>query len=44
MKRQNSLDASMMLSGLHYGEHSMNAERVLEERDEILAGCATSSS
>lgn len=40
MKRQNKLNASLMLRGLHYGEHKMNRDRVVEELDEILSGCA----
>lgn len=40
MKRQNNLDPSLMLCGLHYGEHKMNPDRVVEDLDEILKGCA----
>ena len=40
MKRQNKLDPSLMLCGLHYGEHTMNPDRVTEDLDEILKDCA----
>lgn len=40
MKRQNNLDSSVMLRGLHYGEHTMNPDRVVEDLDMILDGCA----
>ncbi len=40
MKRQNKLNPSLMLSGVHYGEHKMDPDRVVEDLDEILKGCA----
>lgn len=39
-KRINTLDASLLLNGISYGEHVMNAERVVEDVDAQVKGCA----
>lgn len=41
-KRQNSLDASVLLTGLSYGEHVMDAEHVVDELRHTLSGCGNS--
>ncbi len=42
MKRQNFLDASVMLTGLSYGEHVMKADQVVDELKKTLKDCANS--
>lgn len=39
-KRINTLNASLMLNGISYGEHVMNADRVVEDVDAQVRGCA----
>lgn len=39
-KRINTLNASLMLNGISYGEHVMNPESVIEEVDELVRGSA----
>ncbi len=42
MKKYNTLDASVMLYGISYGEHTMNPEGLVSELDELLTGRANS--
>lgn len=39
-KRQNELDASVLLTGLSYGEHVMRPDRVVEDLKSTLENCA----
>lgn len=39
-KRENNLDASLLLNGISYGEHVMNPETVIEEVDALTRGSA----
>lgn len=39
-KRQNNLDASFIVSGLNYGEHGIDPDRMVREIDRLLAGNA----
>lgn len=37
-KRINTLDASLLLNGISYGEHVMNPHSVIKEVDELVQG------
>lgn len=39
-KRQNALDASVVMSGLNYGEHGIDPSRMVQEIDRLLDGNA----
>lgn len=41
-KRQNTIDSSVMLTGLSYGEHVMRADKVVEDLTETLKNCGNS--
>ena len=39
-KRINTLNASVLLNGISYGEHVMDPEHVVEDVDQLVRGCA----